>query len=64
MRGYQHLNDFELGVIVKVRQKEYSISKVAMKSGFLGTRISQVYREYPVPVKHQISDIRAAGKRP
>ncbi|GBM39304.1 hypothetical protein AVEN_171383-1 [Araneus ventricosus] len=62
MAGYQDLSGFERGVIIGAREMGHSISEVEMKFGFSRTTISQVYREYGYPVKHQISAIGAAGK--
>ncbi|GFW38805.1 hypothetical protein TNCV_3881721 [Trichonephila clavipes] len=49
---------------VGVRDMGHSISEIAMKFGFSRTTTSRVNREYiGNPVKYQVSDIAAAGKR-
>ncbi|GBL98391.1 hypothetical protein AVEN_187729-1 [Araneus ventricosus] len=63
LAGYQDLGDFERGVIVCSREMGRSISEVEMKFGFVRTTISRVCVNIGYPVKHQISDIGAAGKR-
>ncbi|GFW93465.1 uncharacterized protein TNCV_46681 [Trichonephila clavipes] len=62
--GYRDLSEFERGVIADSREMGHSISEVAMKFGFSCTIISRVYCEnIGNPVKHQIFDIAATGKR-
>ncbi|GFW36616.1 HTH_Tnp_Tc3_2 domain-containing protein [Trichonephila clavipes] len=64
MAGYQDLIQFERGVIVSAQEMEHSISKVAMKSGFSRTRqLHECTVNIGNPIKHQIYDIAAAGKR-
>ncbi|GBM36192.1 hypothetical protein AVEN_97563-1 [Araneus ventricosus] len=51
MAGYQDLSNFERGFIVIAREKELSISEVAMKFGFSSTIILRVCRVYWVSSK-------------
>ncbi|GFV88209.1 hypothetical protein TNCV_3243581 [Trichonephila clavipes] len=63
MAGYQHLNEFEIGVVIGAREMGHSISEVAMTFGFFHVR---PFHECNVnignTVKHQIYDIAEAGK--
>ncbi|GBM01495.1 hypothetical protein AVEN_209306-1 [Araneus ventricosus] len=64
MTGYQDLGDFERGFIIGTRGMGHSISEVAMKFGFSRTPFHDFTLNIGYPVKHQISAIGAAGKRP
>ncbi|GFX90587.1 hypothetical protein TNCV_3194051 [Trichonephila clavipes] len=55
--------EFERGVIDGAREMERSISEIAMKFGFSRRPFHECTMNIGNPVKHQIYDITAAGKR-
>ncbi|GFU51393.1 HTH_Tnp_Tc3_2 domain-containing protein [Trichonephila clavipes] len=63
MAGYQDLSEFERGVIVGAREMGHGLSEVAMKFGFSRATIYECTVNIGNPVKHQIYDIAATGKR-
>lgn len=64
MAGYHNLNGLERGVVVSTQENGHSISEIVIQFGFSCTIISRVCMNIRYPVKHQISDRGATGKRP